>query len=290
MQSKHMLKKHFITQFDGNYLPKGIATIESLLEHEPDAEIAVVCDDDVTHDVLHAWFDGRIRTVHLFDIESAFDDLVDVRRSRTWVEYLWTLTPIIMSYALDAFSWNSVAYIDADMYFFDSLDELYVEIVGGCAVIPHRWTPKHAQRLRPNGIYNVAWVYADRTKCDFLQEWSCLVKDWCGASATSNGKGVGEQGYLDDLQPKYKCHIAQHLGANLAPWNQEQYDYFWDGKCLYVNGHKLLFYHFHEFKHTKDGHVLRRTGYNLHPMVIERVYSVYETELARICQALKGQW
>ena len=89
--------KHFITQFDGNYLPKGIATIESLLVHEPHADIAVVCDDNRTYDVLGDWFGSRIRTVRLSDIESAFDDLVDVKRSRSWIEYLWTLTPIIMS-------------------------------------------------------------------------------------------------------------------------------------------------------------------------------------------------
>ena len=275
--------KHFITQFDGNYLPKGIATIESLLAHEPHADIAVVCDDNRTHDVLGDWFGSRIRTVRLSDIESAFDDLVDVKRSRSWIEYLWTLTPIIMSYALDEFDWDSVAYIDADLYFFDNLDELYAEIDADCAVIPHRWTPEHADRLRPNGIYNVAWVYArDR---DFLDEWSSLSKDWCGV--VNNGKGVGEQGYLDGLQPKYECHIVQHLGANLAPWNQEQYDYDWDGDHLFVNGYKLLFYHFHEFRHTDDGRVLKRTGYKLHPVVVDKVYRVYEAEIARICRRLE---
>ena len=102
----------------------------------------------------------------------------------------------------------------------------------------------------------------------------------------NNGKGVGEQGYLDDLQLKYGCHIVQHLGANLAPWNQEQYDYDWDGEHLFVNGHRLLFYHFHEFRHTNDGRVLKRTGYKLHPVVVDRVYRVYEAEIARICRRL----
>ena len=95
---------------------------------------------------------------------------------------------------------------------------------------------------------------------------------------------MGDQGYLDELAQKYDIYDIQHLGANLAPWSQGQYTYHEEGGRIYVDDDRLLFYHFHEFRHNDKGDVLKRTGYRLHPFVAEYIYPPYEAEIKAICR------
>jgi hypothetical protein len=216
-------------------------------------------------------------------------DLTEAKMNRTWIEYLWTLTPLLMMDTLVTTMnlTDEVAYVDADLYFFSSLDGLYEEVFNcDMAVIPHRWTPKYEERLRPNGIYNVSWVWARSTisALGFLDEWRDLCIEWC--YNTLSPQGIGDQGYLDKLVPKYSIYAIKHLGANLAPWNQEQYRYWKEGNDIMINGDPLLFYHFHEFQHSTTGAVLRRTGYPLHEAVARNIYPPYEREIREICNDL----
>ena len=98
---------------------------------------------------------------------------------------------------------------------------------------------------------------------------------------------MGDQAYLDELSIKYAIHDVQHLGANLAPWSQDQYTYrvSADGNLL-VNEFPLLFYHFHEFQHNHHGQVLRRTAYGLQRAVAQHIYPPYEAEIASICKEM----
>jgi len=280
--------RNFITYFDQHYLPKGLAMLRSLLRHNPDSEIYVVCCDDRTMDVVMDEDRNHVVPISLAVVEKYDKALAVSKTNRTWVEYLWTLTPTVMLWAIDNICsmLAPIAYVDADLYFFASLDPLYTEVGNAvAAVIPHRWTPRHAVRLKPNGIYNVSWTYAQNSfaAMRFLTEWRNLCIDWCYSSGEH---GVGEQGHLDQLVPKYKIHEVKHLGANLAPWSQEQYQYWKEGNNLIIDNYPLLFYHFHEFKHMDNGTVITRTGYSLNEAVVSHIYLPYENEIREVCDEL----
>jgi len=280
--------RNFITYFDQHYLPKGLAMLRSLLRHNPDSEIYVVCCDDRTMDVVMDEDRNHVVPISLAVVEKYDKALAVSKTNRTWVEYLWTLTPTVMLWAIDNICsmLAPIAYVDADLYFFASLDPLYTEVGNAvAAVIPHRWTPRHAVRLKPNGIYNVSWTYAQNSfaAMRFLTEWRNLCIDWCYSSGEH---GVGEQGHLDQLVPKYKIHEVKHLGANLAPWSQEQYQYWKEGNNLIIDNYQLLFYHFHEFKHLENGTVIQRTGYSLNEAVVSHIYLPYENEIREVCDEL----
>lgn len=276
---------NLVTYFDGNYLAKALAMVRSLKRHHPDAKIFALCCDEPCYDYIEAegTVDVPLWLDFLVGVEPGLQEAVD---NRSWVEFLWTLTPILMRRTMEEFDLQELAYVDADLYFFRSLQPLYDETEGrDISAIPHRWSPKYEARLRGNGIYNVSWlqVRSGDVSRRFLEEWASLCKDRCAV----DGQVVGDQGYLDVLMPKYGGHAVQHLGANLAPWSQEQYDYTLDGKGrLVINKYPLLFYHFHEFSHSNSGIILRRTGYPLHPTVVKHVYLPYEEEIRRICNEL----
>ncbi len=73
-----MIKRNFCTLFDRNYLLKGIAMIQSLKKHCPEAHVYVLCMDKKTKDILLKLNLSCISCVSLDDIET--NELLDVKK------------------------------------------------------------------------------------------------------------------------------------------------------------------------------------------------------------------
>jgi hypothetical protein len=257
--------------WDSNYHAKGLALIDSLRRHVPEFRLYVVPLDDVVFEYFVKHNVPSVTAVPLYSVETS-EVLDGVRQGRTRAEFIWTLSSCITQHCLYHFDLFDIAYIDADCYLFNDIAPLYAEVGDApVAIIPHRWTPVYADRLRPNGVYNVGWVYFDRAGVKCLERWREQCIERCSLSV-----GCGDQGYLDDWPERWGAHVVQHLGANLAPWNQLQYRYRIDNDLYIFDGQRedpLLFYHFHEFESG-----VRRTNYPLHPLVAQCVYPEYEAQ------------
>ena len=261
------------SMWDYNYHRKGLALIKSLQLHVRDFALCVLALDEWTFSYFEQHRQPGVVAFSLPEIET--DELLKVKGQRKWVEYIWTLTPVWTRLCFEFMEVDSLAYIDADCFVFHDLAPLYDEVKGTpVAIIPHRWTPKHADRLRGAGIYNVGWVYFSQAGIKCLDDWRTDCLDWCYWQVEKDGR-FADQGYLNDWPAQYGAHVVQHLGANLAPWNQEQYSYSVNGRGLMISNGKrtdpLLFYHFHSF--SQDG---RRSGYQLNPAIQQHVYKPYE--------------
>ncbi len=182
----------FVTYFDKNYIPKAAAMIRSLRRQHPDAVIHALCCDSESE--AFAAEEG-VDVIPLVDLEDLFGSLKEAREDRGWVEYLWTLTPIVMYYLLH--DRDEITYVDADLYFYSPLDELYAESADyDISAIPHRWAPEQAERLSVNGKYNVSWLRVHNTTQGiyFLSTWANLCIDLC----VNEAGHMGDQGYLDE--------------------------------------------------------------------------------------------
>lgn len=233
-------------------------------------------DNDV-YDSLSLLSAEHVIPISLPNIQTP--ELQQARANREYNEFAWTLGSYFTWWCVETFEPDSIAYIDADCYLFNSLDALYDEVSGfPVAITPHRYTPSEAARLKGSGTYNVGWVYFDKTGYDCLLKWrnDCLA--WCYRRIERDGR-FADQGYLNDWPARWRAHEVRNLGVNLAPWNQMQYHYKMNGAGLMVSDgqrdDKLLLYHFHGF----EG-IGRRTGYPLHPMVAKHIYEPYEREYA----------
>lgn len=299
--------RYLATYFDRAYLLKGLALLRSIDQHIPRWHLYVLALDDETFDIIGALaattYRGRVTVARLKLIESR--ELLALRAGRSWKEYIWTLTPFWLDYVFNRYEPPDLAYIDADCYFFGGVDLLYASLyptIGGprasVGITPHRWTPRHADRLRPNGIYNVGWVYVadDHIGRRCLDEWRDACAHW---RPTPSQPVFSDQVFLDDWPYRYGAAIIYSYGANLAPWNQEQYTYEIGGDGgLWMHAHisddrvssaRLIFYHFHEMRFTETGRNITniyRTGYPLHPIVSQQVYAPYEAVLREIASGL----
>ena len=268
------------TLFDSAYYAKGMSLIASLRRHVPDLALYVLTLDDKVSSYFYDNSIPGVVPIHTTDIETP--ELAQARGNRTRIEYIWTLASYFTAWCAWQFNPQSIAYIDADCYLFSDPAALYDE-VAGCpvAITPHRYTPYQAARLAGAGMYNVGWVYFERDGFDCLRHWRSQCLEWCYHRIMPDGR-MADQGYLNDWPEKWSAHEVYNLGVNLAPWNQEQYEYLVNMKTsnLVISDDRredeLILYHFHDFSGIGN-----RTGYPLHPMVAKHVYEKYEAEYAR---------
>ena len=188
-----------------------------------------------------------------------------------------------------------LTYVDADLWFFSDVGPLLAEIgSASVAVTEHRYAP-HLRSLEANGRFCVQWVTFRRDKEGLacLGRWRRQCLEWCH-HRVEEGR-MGDQKYLDEWPRLYRsCHVVQHVGAGVAPWNYVRYDIREapDG-TIRVDGEPLIFYHFHQFEILRDGgfdRMCARYGAGRPPPepVYRRYEAAVEDTIRRVREVVPG--
>ena len=102
---------------------------------------------------------------------------------------------------------------------------------------------------------------------------------------------MGDQKYLDEWPDLYpNCHIIQHIGAGVAPWNYAQYSFSsGSDENILVEGTPLIFYHFHQFQILSNGKFDRLSSFYTDECTEPlSIYSIYETTLKDLLKVVRG--
>lgn len=279
-----MTKRYFCTLFDSGYLLKGVAMLKSLARHCPDAHVHVLCMDRQTQDILTKLDLPHISCIPLSDLED--EALLEAKKDRGVAEYCWTLSPCLPWYVLQNNPYiDFITYLDADLLFYSPVQPLFDEIgESSIAIIEHRFTPRLQDR-EVNGRFCVEWVSfrRDEEGMACLSRWREQCIEWC-YYRLEEGR-MGDQKYLDEWPARYpSCHILQHPGAGIAPWNYAQYAFGWNQSGgITVQGVPLIFYHFHQFQLLDSGTYDRLSAfYTSESPEPGPVYEAYESALKEI--------
>lgn len=264
---------------DYGYLTRTLLLYESICRHEPTAHVYLLALDDKTFHVGQSIGQSNLTVTPLSKVETA--ELTAARQGRNWVEWVWLFQPAFPLHLMKKYDIGHIFWMDGDMWLFDSLKEMFNEIGSAdVAISPHRFPPLRAGSVNTVSIYNGGATYFRNTErgraC--CQKWlaDCIEWDYWWSQpkpGPKRGQKGGTQGYLDSWPEEWGARVVQHLGCNLAPWNQDHPDYhyeFSDGKIT-VNGQPLLFYHYQDFKPERD----MLAGPGIVPFVVEYIYRPY---------------
>jgi hypothetical protein len=263
----------YVTIFDSNYLPQGIAMVKSLLSHTEDARVWVVAADDPVSTALSAMNDEAIRIVPMAKVETA--ELRRVKSGRSRVEFYWTLTPFLPSWVFahepDA---RIVVYVDADMYFFKSplqvLDEFVRNPDAGVMITPHDYSPEYDQ-TEASGIYCVQLMaFRCGLADEVLKDWQDKCLEWCYARVEPGR--FGDQKYLDEWPSRFGAaiHVQQDTHLLGAPWNASK-----------RMPSSLVAFHFHGLRILRGGWIALHPGYQVGPDIESAVYVPYVEQLRK---------
>src|SRR5262245_16846177 len=195
--------EHYVTLFDGNFLPQGLALFESLKRHAGDHVLWVLCLDDRTQKTLEDLLNPNLRTIPLAEVETR--DLLAVKPGRNFAEYSWTLTPFTPRFVFERdASVTRVTYLDADLFLLKSPRPIFEEFdASGKSVLitEHAYDVEYDQSAT-SGRFCVQFMTFVRDSSEPVRSWwaeRCL--EWCFARS-EDGK-FGDQKYLDDWTDRF---------------------------------------------------------------------------------------
>ncbi len=264
--------------------------LRTLKQHCPEAYVHVLCMDAQTRDILETLKLPDVACLSLAKIED--EALLAVKPTRNMAEYCWTLSPCLPWYVLQNNPHvGEIIYLDADLYFYGSLQPLFDEIGGASiTIIEHRFPPPF-KHLEMNGRFCVEWVGFKRDEQGMacLARWREQCIEWCFHRLEENR--MGDQKYLDAWPSTYSnlC-ILSHPGAGVAPWNYSQYRLGHSAqKGHTVDGAPLVFYHFHQFQLLSNGGFDRLSAaYRALGREPEAVYRAYEAALKGVLAEVRA--
>jgi hypothetical protein len=247
--------------------------------------------DEETQRILTKMQLPHVQLIQLSDFEKNDQLLINAKQNRSVIEYYFTCTPSLPLYVLAHSSdVDIITYLDADLYFFSSLEPAYQELGNGSIlIIGHRFPPDLKDR-EIYGIYNVGMLSFrnDDNGHACLHWWRNRCLEWC-YKRIENGR-FADQKYLDDWPNRFTGVIVlQHKGVGLAPWNIANYSYSWKKNKLFVDGQVIVMYHFHGLKQINrwmyDSNVVENKT-RLLKILKQGVYVPYLKELYQIKQNL----
>ena len=283
MKNKRKKNIIFCAYIDKFYLIKGIAMCLSLIKNKPDVNLWVLCLDDYTEKTFKILALKNTTLISLSEFET--NELKMIKKYRLPVEYYWTCTPFLPLYIFQKDkNCTHVAYVDGDIFFYSSLDNLIAELGDASLyLIPHRFPKDEKDKEKSSGKFNAAFVIFKRDNIGLacLNNWGKQCLQWC-YWFEEKGK-MGNQMYLNNWPKLYnKIIISRNLGIDAAPWNINQYSITKKGVNVFIDGDRLIFYHFHEFKVLgKDKFslcsrfIIPRYEYKLSPQVRKYIYDPY---------------
>lgn len=234
------------TLFGSNYADKGLVMFESLCKVSSDFVLYVLCMDDLCNLILKSYDDNRLIPITLSEFEN--EKIRELKSQRSFSEYCWTCSSLLIKYILDNKPYEVCAYIDADLFFYsDPIPEIEAVKKGGYSAmfVPHNFSKAFAGKEKEVGVFCVEFnPFVNSTEgLKVLDEWISLCMGSC--SLDRDGVTFGDQKYLDILKDKYESiFICQNPGVGIAPWNIEDYSLKENG-LYYVNDLcKPVFYHF----------------------------------------------
>jgi hypothetical protein len=245
---------HYCTYFDRNYLTRAMALHRSLVRHSPLFTLWALCLDDDTHGALETLQLEGVRPIRLAELEAADPALLEVKGSRSTVEYYWTCSPILPRFLMQQHpEIDLLTYVDADLLFYSSPQPIFDEMgAGSVLIVPHRF-PESLRHLEVNGVFNVGLLAfrSDAQGRAILDRWREQCLDWCYLRVEDDR--MADQKYLDAWPGQPGVVVLQHPGAGLAPWNVMRYRLDLGAEPPSVDGHPLVFYHFQGLKAIRPG-------------------------------------
>lgn len=286
MNRKSKIKRYYVTIFDKNYLYQAVALYKSLMSHSCRGyfELFTLCLDDISAITIENLKLQNVKILNINDLSN--ERFKKIWGNMTYPQYCWSLQPIVCSYILEKFQVDRITYLEADSLFYSDPEILFDEISNADAsLVPHNFYHKYDNETVA-GKYCVQFNSFSNTINGkrILNYWteSCLKSN---VTCPSIYHG---QLCLDKWESEFNnVRAIKNLGAGVAPWNIQKYQYSYINEKPFINNIPIVFYHFHEYAHFKNGNIFVG-NYEISPKIIGTLYKNYEASILNAKDLIKS--
>ena len=274
----------FATILDKNYITRAQVMFNSLIESTNNdfGKLFIFCLDDNVFEYFKNT--EKIQVIKTSDLEEYFPELLNAKSNRSFIEYIFTLSPFLPIFILNNHQYvKRITTIDADLYFISTpakiLNLLNNDEIG---ITPHSF-PEELIHMEKHGKYNVSFQSFPRTENAIacLNYWAKLCIEFCGDEIDEYGR-YADQKYLDNWKSMFSNVIDFPFPQiGLAPWNLKKVN-----NNIIINRKKnIVFYHFHDFKIRSNFHsTIGLVNYNFKEInnTILQLYTTYWNKLCYV--------
>jgi len=253
---------YFVTLFDYNYFSRGLALYDSLLRYYKDdfQFFVIALDQSTAVEIKNNQCLTKITLIDLEEIEQEYPELLDVKSSRTKVEYYFTLSPFLPSFILNKYSYiHRITSLDSDLLFFNTPELIFQKYpYADVLITPHNFGTENLH-LEKYGRFNVSFQSFKRSHnaLTCLKKWREDCINYCSDKLDPYSNNFADQKYLDEWQALFSNVQAIQLpGAGLAPWNISRYSIELDNQIISIDNEPLIYFHFHHLRFANKYQVL----------------------------------
>lgn len=285
---------NFCTLFDKNFLFKGLALYESIASNCQNFKFWILCLDDTTYSIVKKLNLKNVIPLPLGEFEDS--ELKKVKKTRSLVEYYWTLSSNLPSFVLKKNpNLDHITYLDADLFFYSSPQKIYEELgEDSIAIIPHRIIATRKEKEKAMGKYNVGMLIFknDERGRACLEWWRQKCNEWCYNKVEEDR--FGDQKYLDYFEQLFSgVKVIENKGADVAPWNIGDYKISRYEEKTFVDSDELIFFHFSGFKLYPYSRFLpygpiTSYGYTNWSLARKYIYKPYAMSLYRAIESIRS--
>jgi hypothetical protein len=218
--------------------------------------------------------------------EHETEELLNVKQSRTLIEYYLTCGPSVIYFFITNYNLRDITYLDSDLFFLSTPKVIYDEI-GQLSIA----ITKHFLKNDPAGEFCVQFLFFrnDKDGLSALKWWRDRCIEWCYARYEDNR--YADQKYLEYFPKLFNnvC-IINNRGAGIAPWNMYNYEYI--NNTVNFNGslYPLIFFHMHGTIFTNKGNqlILSTKNFDIKDNVRELFFNPYLSLILHVYRNLLG--
>ena len=238
----------FFTICSKNFLAHARALFNSVRPHYPNSRFFVVLCDRVD-----SFFDPTQEPFEFIFLEELnLTNLAEMASRYNITEFNTAVKPYAFIQLIKGFHFDSVVYLDPDLFFVDKMQELDQLLADGAEAVltPHILQPAehdevHDGKMLLYGIYNLGFLALRNTPAVnvFLQWWARRLERDC-VIRLDEGLFVDQK--WADLLPAFVpgARVLHHPGYNVAYWNLPQRKITRKGDRWFANDQPLRFVHF----------------------------------------------
>ncbi|TDN55097.1 hypothetical protein EC843_1011160 [Buttiauxella sp. JUb87] len=231
-----------------NYLAYALTLKNSFETQNPEVQFNIIIADGISNEIKNYSENNDIKLLDALDIEPIIFNKMAFYYDVT--EYCTAIKPFMLKHFLDA-GYDTVTYIDPDIYFYNSLYDNVLKHLSDHSVFltPHICSPIKdalipAERTHLlSGTYNLGFISIanDANALALVKWWMDKCRYEC-FDEQSSGLFV-DQKWINLVPGLFEgVYISRHLGLNVAYWNIHERKL--NGFNKVNDKYDLVFYHF----------------------------------------------
>jgi len=268
------------------YKFKVLALYNSIVKYDKEFIFFIVCMNEEVLDSFSALKLENSALVPINEIETAYPELAEIRKTRNDKEYAWTVKPSAFLYIFDKFEYiNHILWLDGDTMFLSDPEPIFLEW-GNYSILltEERYSGKYEFMSRIYGVYNTGLLGFKRDDNSFecLNWLQGKLNEWCYDRME---KGLwSDQMYFNDWPQRFKeIKVIGAPGINMTPfilWRltvEGNSNVITKSERIYAGNKMLVLFHYYgfKFKSINEYIICSYKDWKFSESVIQDVYMPY---------------